>query len=106
MCKVFNSYPGRIQWKQVFKARNGHESITLVSPYLLQRNILGRASGFLNFIEWEIRDKLTAADTWFTKGSFWGGGEDGFEEESLQVLGQMGKPGLGQVTGMEMGEQL
>ena len=29
--KVFNPHPGLIQWKQVFKARNGHGSITLAS---------------------------------------------------------------------------
>lgn len=45
----------------------------------------------------------TAADTWFTKGSFWGGGESGFEGERLEtkVLGKNGRRGLGWVIGME-----
>lgn len=48
-------------------------------------------------------DKLTAADTWFTKGSFWGNGEGGFEGERLEtkVLGEKGRRGLRWVIGME-----
>lgn len=67
VCKVFNSYPEQIQWKRVFKTRNGHECVSPVSPHLAQRNVLVRVSGFLNVIEWEIWDKLTAADSWFRK---------------------------------------
>lgn len=36
-----------------------------VSPHLAQSNVLVKVSGFLNVIELEIWDKLTAADSWF-----------------------------------------
>ena len=42
--------------------------------------MLGRASGFLNCIEWNTWKKLIAVDSWLAKGSLWHGGEDGFEE--------------------------
>ena len=65
VCKVFSSYPRQIQWKRVFKTRNGCECVSPVSPHLAQSNVLVKVSGFLNVIEWEIWDKLTAADSWF-----------------------------------------
>lgn len=42
-------------------------------------------------------DKLiVVVDIWFIKGLFWFGGEDRFEDESLEVivLGEMGRLGL------------
>lgn len=36
-----------------------------VSPHLAQRSVFVKVPGFLTVIEWEIGDKLTAADSWF-----------------------------------------
>ena len=98
--KVFSSYPGQIQWKRVFKTRNGRECVSPVSPHLAQSNVLVKVSGFLNVIELEIWDKLTAADSWFWGRRMWGA------KSGSNNPGRDGEGWPGQVTGMEMWEQL